>query len=169
MTIAHIGLGIITVGVTTMETRMQERDVALTPGQQVELGRYAFRFEGVEEVDGPNYAAVRARVVVTHDGKPDTVLFPERRNYLVQEQALAEASLGVGWRRDLLATLGEEVGGGAWSFRLQVRPLMRYVWFGAALMAFGGFLSTLDRRYRRRREAADPAADAAVATTGGVA
>ncbi|MEO6185389.1 MAG: heme lyase CcmF/NrfE family subunit [Steroidobacteraceae bacterium] len=160
MTLAHIGLGVVTLGITTMETRMIERDVALAPGQQIELGRYAFRFEGVEDVDGPNYAATRARVVVTHDGKPETVLFPERRNYLVQQQALAEASLGVGWKRDLLATLGEEVGKGAWSFRFQVRPLMRYVWFGAALMSLGGFLATLDRRYRRRKEAADERAAA---------
>jgi cytochrome c-type biogenesis protein CcmF len=40
---------------------------------------------------------------------------------------------------------------------VQVRPLMRYVWFGAALMAFGGFMATLDRRYRRRRDAGDQA------------
>ena len=83
------------------------------------------------------------------------MLLPERRNYWVQQQSLAEAALGVGWRRDLLATLGEEVGEGAWSVRVQVRPLMRYVWLGSALMAFGGLLATLDRRYRRRKEAAD--------------
>jgi cytochrome c-type biogenesis protein CcmF len=46
---------------------------------------------------------------------------------------------------------------------VQVRPLMRYVWLGAALMAFGGFLSTLDRRYRRRRETAESSVAVAVA------
>jgi cytochrome c-type biogenesis protein CcmF len=96
--------------------------------------------------------------VVTRDGKPDAVLFPERRNYFVQQQSLAEASLDVSWRRDLLATLGEPLGNDAWSMLLQVRPLMRYVWFGSALMALGGFLATLDRRYRRKREAAESAA-----------
>jgi cytochrome c-type biogenesis protein CcmF len=157
MTLAHIGLGVITVGITTMESRMLERDVALAPGQQVEVGRHVFRLESVEDVEGPNYEAKRARVVVSRDGKPDAVLFPERRNYFVQQQSLAEASLDVSWRRDLLATLGEPLGNNAWSMRVQVRPLMRYVWFGAALMAFGGFMATLDRRYRRRRDAGDQA------------
>jgi cytochrome c-type biogenesis protein CcmF len=156
MTLAHIGLGVITFGITTMESRMEQRDVALAPGQQAEVGRYVFRLESVEDVEGPNYAAKRARVVVTHDGKPDAVLFPERRNYYVQQQSLAEASLGVSWRRDLLATLGEPVDN-TWGMRLQVRPLMRYIWAGAALMAFGGFLATLDRRYRRKRETAESA------------
>jgi cytochrome c-type biogenesis protein CcmF len=90
--------------------------------------------------------------VATQEGGHETVLFPERRNYFVSGQALAEAALGVGWRRDLLATLGEELGNQTWSLRLQVRPLMRYMWLGAALMALGGFIATLDKRYRRRRE-----------------
>ena len=134
MTLAHIGLGILTMGITTMESRKLERDVALAPGEQVQLGDYTFRFEGTENVDGPNYEAVRARIEVFYKGKPDSVLLPERRNYWVQQQSLAEAALGTGWRRDLLATMGEEVGRGAWSLRVQVRPLMRLLWLGAALM-----------------------------------
>jgi cytochrome c-type biogenesis protein CcmF len=153
MMVAHIGLGVITIGITTMETRMTERDVAMRPGDVAVLGDYSFRFDGVEEVDGPNYLATRGKVTVTRNDSPEEVLYPERRSYFVSEQALAEAALGVGWRRDLLATLGEPLGSDAWSLRLQVRPLMRYVWFGSALMALGGFLATLDRRYRRRREA----------------
>ena len=85
--------------------------MALAPGEQVELGDYTFRFQGTENVDGPNYEAVRARIDVLHKGKPDTVLLPERRNYWVQQQSLAEAALGVSWSRDLLATMGEDVGG----------------------------------------------------------
>ena len=155
MTLAHIGLGVLTVGVTTMETRMLERDVALRPGEQVQLGAYTFTFEGVRDVEGPNYSAKQATVAVAHQGKPLATMLPERRNYWVQQTSLAEAALGVGWRRDLLVTMGEDLGNGAWSLRVQVRPLMRYVWLGAALMAFGGFLSTIDRRYRRRVESTE--------------
>ncbi|MEO6080690.1 MAG: heme lyase CcmF/NrfE family subunit [Steroidobacteraceae bacterium] len=152
MTLAHIGLGVITLGITTTERTMLPRDVALAPGKQVELGRYAFRLDSLEDVEGPNYDATRARVVVTHDGKPDAVMYPEQRNYKVQQQSLAEAALDVNLRRDLLATLKEPLGENAWALRFQVRPLMQFTWIGAALMAFGGFLATLDRRYRRRRE-----------------
>jgi cytochrome c-type biogenesis protein CcmF len=158
MTLAHIGLAVTLFGITSMERSRMERDVSLAPGQEVKLGAYAFRLESVEDVEGPNYSAVRARVTVTHNDRPEAVLLPERRNYDVQQQSLAEASLGLGWRRDLLATLGDPVGQDAWSMRLQVRPMMRFVWLGAVFMAFGGFLSTMDRRYRRRREAAQQAA-----------
>jgi len=162
MTLAHIGLGIVAMGITTMESRKLERDVALAPGEQVQLGDYTFLFKGTENVDGPNYEAVRARIEVLHKGKPETVMLPERRNYWVQQQSLAEAALATGWSRDLLATMGEEVGRGAWSIRVQVRPLMRLLWLGAALMALGGFLATLDRRYRRERVAATEPVQTAV-------
>jgi cytochrome c-type biogenesis protein CcmF len=153
MTMAHIGLGVLAISITTMESRMIERDVALKPGAQVELGRYTFRFDGVRDIEGPNYASKQATVSVSRDGKPVTVLLPERRNYFVQQQSLAEAALGVSWRRDLLVTLGESLGDGAWSVRLQVRPLMRWLWLGAALMALGGLIATLDKRYRKAIEA----------------
>jgi cytochrome c-type biogenesis protein CcmF len=142
MAVAHLGLGMITVGITAMESRMVDRDVALAPGEQVQLGQYTFRFDGVEEVEGPNYGALRGSVTVLKDGEQNDVLFPERRSYYVSRTALAEAALGVSWRRDLLATMGEDLGGGTWSLRLQVRPLMRYIWLGAALMALGGLLAS---------------------------
>jgi cytochrome c-type biogenesis protein CcmF len=157
MTLAHLGLGIMTIGIGISQTARVERDVALSPGQQVELGGYAFRFEGTELVEGPNYEAVRARIAVTRDGESQGVLLPERRAYFVQGQALAEAALGVRLRRDLLATLGEDLGGGAWSVRLQVRPLMMLIWIGAMLMTLGGIAAAADRRYRVRSTAREEA------------
>ncbi|HTQ36575.1 MAG TPA: cytochrome c-type biogenesis CcmF C-terminal domain-containing protein, partial [Steroidobacteraceae bacterium] len=170
MTLAHVGLAVTLLGITTMESRRVERDVSLAPGQQAQLGDYAFRLDSIkQDIDGPNYTATRARVVVTRNGKPDVVLLPEQREYDVQQQSLAQAALGVSWRRDVMVTLGEPVGNGAWSMRLQVRPLMRLVWLGAMCMAGGGLLATLDRRYRRRREALAQQQAAAAGAAPGVA
>ena len=33
--------------------------------------------------------------------------------------------------------------------RLQYKPLIRYIWLGALLIALGGGIAGLDRRYRR--------------------
>ncbi|MET0291000.1 MAG: heme lyase CcmF/NrfE family subunit [Steroidobacteraceae bacterium] len=166
MTLAHIGLGILAIGITADESARVERDVALSPGKSVDLGGYRFTFDGTADVEGPNYDALRGTFTVTQDGKAVATLQPERRTYWVQQQALAEASLGVNWQRDLLATLGEEIGNGAWSVRLQVRPLMSFIWLGAALMAVGGLFAACDKRYRQAARATVPAtaASTAVAT-----
>jgi cytochrome c-type biogenesis protein CcmF len=35
--------------------------------------------------------------------------------------------------------------------RLQYKPMVRYIWLGALIMALGGILAVTDRRYRTRR------------------
>jgi cytochrome c-type biogenesis protein CcmF len=61
---------------------------------------------------------------------------------------MTEAGIDAGWRRDLFVALGEDLGDGAWSVRLQYKPLVRFIWFGAVVMALGGLLAMTDQRYR---------------------
>jgi len=51
--------------------------------------------------------------------------------------------------RDLYIALGEPLGDGAWSVRVQHKPLIRWIWFGALMIGFGGLTTSFDRRYRR--------------------
>ncbi|MDH3915732.1 MAG: hypothetical protein OES37_06195, partial [Chromatiales bacterium] len=59
----------------------------------------------------------------------------------------------------------EPLGGEAWSLRMQYKPLIRLVWLGALLMAFGGLIAMSDRRYRVREQAEDMVQTGAEATT----
>jgi cytochrome c-type biogenesis protein CcmF len=156
MTVAHAGLGLFVLGVTFVESATIERDVALVPGQSVEIGAYTFRYEGGEPLQGPNYEGVRGRVVVTRAGRDVAVLAPEKRRYFVQGSVMTEAGIAAGWNRDLFVAMGEDVGASAWSLRMQYRPLIRFIWFGALLMAFGGVIAILDRRLRAAPTVAAP-------------
>jgi cytochrome c-type biogenesis protein CcmF len=44
--------------------------------------------------------------------------------------------------------LGEDLGAGRWSLRVQVRPLVSFIWLAALIMAIGGAVAASDRRYR---------------------
>jgi cytochrome c-type biogenesis protein CcmF len=39
--------------------------------------------------------------------------------------------------------------------RIQYKPLVRYIWLGALVMAIGGFIAATDRRYRTKVPAQD--------------
>jgi len=41
--------------------------------------------------------------------------------------------------------------------RIQYKPLVRYIWLGALVMAIGGFTAATDRRYRVKVPAVAPA------------
>jgi len=148
MTLAHIGLGVCVVAISTVESYTIERDVPIGVGETVALGRYAYRFESIQPVEGPNYDGVRGEVTVLRDGQPIAIMHPEKRNYWVQRSTMTEAGIHSRWNMNLFAALGEDLGGGRWSLRAQIRPLIDYVWLAAGLMALGGMLAASDRRYR---------------------
>jgi cytochrome c-type biogenesis protein CcmF len=149
MTLAHLGLAVFLVGALLTEGLSRQRELALAPGQSVDLGRHAFRFEGVERHAGPNYIADTGTVSVTHDGVALGVMHPEKRSYASGGQVMTEAAIAPGITRDLYVALGEPLGGGSWAVRVHVKPFVRWIWLGAVLMALGGFVTATDRRFRR--------------------
>jgi cytochrome c-type biogenesis protein CcmF len=155
MTLAHIGVGIFAIGVTVTQAYRIEKDIALKPGQSVELKGYKFDLKGMKEVDGPNYRAVQSEVVITRDGRTVATLHPQKRVYRVQTMPMTEAGIEVDWNRDLFVAMGEDLGNDTWSVRVQYKPMVRFIWLGALIMALGGLVAITDRRYRTRRETAD--------------
>ena len=71
---------------------------------------------------------------------------------------MTEAGIHARLNRDLFVALGEDLGAGKWSMRVQYKPLIRYIWLGALLMACGGLVSIADRRYRATATVKVPAA-----------
>jgi len=148
MTVAHIGLALFIIGITSVESYTHEKDVALATGQTAEIGDYQVRFVSVTPIEGPNYDGVRGELTVTREGRPVMTLLPEKRQYWVQRTVQTEAGIGTTRGANILIAMGEDLGAGKWSIRLQLRPLIEYVWIAAFLMALGGFLAASDRRYR---------------------
>lgn len=148
MTLAHIGLGIFVISITAVEGFTAERDVALAQGASAQMGAYQFKFEGVKAIQGPNYSGVGATVIVTHNGTPVAVMHPEKREYWVQHTVTTASAIRMYRVSNILVALGQDLGDGRWSLRLQVRPLVSFIWLAAFIMAAGGMLAISDRRYR---------------------
>jgi len=148
MTVAHIGLALAVIALTTVQSFTLERDVALAPGASARVGDYEFRFGGVQAVEGPNYSAMRGTLIVSEHGAQVAEMRPEKRQYWVQHQVTSETAIKMHHGKNLLLALGEDLGAGRWSVRIQIRPLVSLVWLAALVMAIGGALAASDRRYR---------------------
>ncbi len=148
--LAHIGLAITFTGITLVSIYNVEEDIRVEKGTSYKVNEYLFTFEGVTEVEGPNYTAYQGKVKITENGKLVTVLQPEKRIYRVQTMPMTEAGIDAGIFRDLFVALGEPLGDkGAWSLRIQYKPFIRWIWLGAIFMGIGGLFAAFDRRYRR--------------------
>ena len=151
MHLAHLGIAVITVGITMVKSYEVERDVRMGLNDTVTIENYSFELTGVSDVDGPNYKALRGDVKVTKDGKYLEMLYPEKRKYFSSAMPMTEAGIDSGFFRDLYVSLGEPIEGERlqWSVRVFYKPFVSWLWYGAILMVLGGLLAVSDRRYRK--------------------
>lgn len=114
---------------------------------------YDFTVKGFSEVKGSNFDATQAEVLVSKDGQDVTTLYPEKRNYIISMMPMTEAAIDASLMRDVYVALGEPIAkdSNQWAVRIYVKPLIRWIWLGAIIMALGGLLSMLDKRYRIKK------------------
>ena len=149
MMLAHLGIAVFCIGVVMVKAYEVESDVKMSVGDSTTVRGYTFTFDGIKELQGPNYVAAQGQMRVTRDGHAVAALRPEKRIYRVQQNPMTEAAIDAGLTRDLYVSLGEQVQGGAWIVRVYVKPFIDWIWGGCLLMALGGLLAVSDRRYRR--------------------
>lgn len=135
----------------------------MKPGETIELAGYEVTFNGVSQLQGPNYTSLRGSFGVFKESKKITDLFPEKRDYPAENSATTEAAIHTNFYSDIYVVLGDPDGKGGWVTRLYYNPLVPWIWGGAILMALGGGLSLSDRRLRIG--APRPAASTSTANT----
>ena len=148
MVLAHLGVAMTVWGIAFSQNYSVERDVRMNVGDSVQIADYDFTFKGISDANGPNYIGGKAQIDITRYGKPEAILFAEKRLYTVSKMPMTEAAIDWGFTRDLYVALGEKLANNAWALRLYYKPFIRWIWLGGLFMALGGLLCMFDRRYR---------------------
>ncbi len=148
MCVAHLGVGMFILGVTVVSAFNVETDMSMRPGETLEVADHAFELRDLRQVEGPNYTAIEGVIEIRKDGDVVSEVYPQKRQYLVQKNWMTEAGIEVQWNKDLFIALGDQLGNNTWSVRIQYKPMIRFIWLGAIIMALGGLIAVTDRRYR---------------------
>ncbi|WP_447594712.1 heme lyase CcmF/NrfE family subunit [Stenotrophomonas rhizophila] len=149
MLLAHGGVAVFLAGALLVEALNVQREVALSPGQSLQVSGYEVRFEGVDHQQGPNYTADRGHMRILRNDRELALLHPEKRAYASGGQMMTEAGIHARIGGDVYVALGEPLGNNAWAVRVHIKAFVRWIWLGALLMALGGFVTAADRRFRR--------------------
>ena len=151
MALAHCGIGLFLAGALLTDALSRQRELALRPGQTVQLGRDCYQFVGTQRREGPNYLSDygTVRLLDAACSNPIDTLHPEKRSYASGGQVMTEAAIDADLFRDRYVALGEPLGDGSWAVRVHSKPMVRFVWLGALLMALGAFVTAMDKRFRR--------------------
>lgn len=160
--LAHLGLGLSTLGLVGVLSFETENILTMKPGQTVEVAGRTLRFEEIHPVQGPNFTEDRGRFsLLGDDGKPYGEIVSAKRFYPVRKMPTTEAGIRTIGLSQLYISLGDPTADGAIVVRIWWKPLVTLIWFGALVMMFAGAISLMDRRLRvgapmrKQRMAAD--------------
>ena len=139
--LAHAGVLVFAAGIVFSSGSHQEISLNLSPGQQVELAGYIFRFERLDLEAKGNYTSEKAQITLWQNEKRIGSLQPERRFYAARRQQMMEPGIRWNLMHDWYAVIGEKTGPDRYAMRLYVQTGVRWIWGGGLLMVCGALLS----------------------------
>ena len=145
--LAHAGLAVMLLGILAATQWRAEIVVAAAPNQQINIAGISLRYDGLREIDGPNYRAEQARLTYLTGRHQGTHIFPERRFYEAERAQTTEAAITTDMTGHLYAVVGE-TSGDKRILRLWHHPYVAFIWLGALLMALGGSFALVTRLRR---------------------
>jgi len=148
--IVHVGILIYFVAFAGMAFKV-EREATLKPGESVELRSpfghtYTFTHLGVSQFESLNRIVTAGTVELRKDGKPAGIITSEKRQHVDSfKRPTFEPSTEVGIRsglqEDVYVVLAGVVNGTEEAvYRFNLNPLVWWVWFGGAVLVFGGLV-----------------------------
>ena len=164
--VVHIGIVLIMLGFAGSGYK-QTAQVLLTPGEQVEVGRFTVRHDRLVITDDGAKEMHTAEVTVFKDGTEVGQMFPGRWYYRKHEDSpTTEVAMRRRISEDLYVVLAAyDMGDQSASFQVTVNPLVNWIWFGFTMLAFGTGVALLPES-RFAFLASKASADSVGATSG---
>lgn len=146
MNMAHIGVAIFTIGVAGVSFFDSETITRMQINDSIESGSKTFTLTQVTPVQGPNYTAIAATVMMTDKRGKEVALTSEIRRFPVARSQTTEAAIKTGFWGDTYVVYGGGTSGDGFVIRIYQKPLITWIWGGAGLMMLGGLLAMGPRR-----------------------
>lgn len=142
--IIHVGIVLMFLGFAGAGYKQSELKV-LKPGQQMQVGRYTVRHEGVAVTDDGQKQMITARLTAIRDGKVLGEMRPAKWVFRKHEDnPTTEVAIRRSPGDDLYVVLGGfELANQSVTLDVYVNPLVNWVWVGFAVLALGTVIALL--------------------------
>ena len=151
--IAHLGIVLMAVAFTASSAYAQTARLTLAPGRTAHFDGHSFVYLGSRTVNGPGRTSLVATVEV------DGVMYhPAIEEFALNDNPVNSPSYHSTLAEDILLTLSSTPNGphGRISLDVAVKPLVIWLWLGAAVVVGGGALALVPDGRRRRPRGPPP-------------
>ena len=142
--IVHVGIVLMFLGLAGAGYKL-EQQVIMSPGDEVEIGRFTVRHNRLSETDDGQKQMVTAHLTLFKDGAEVGQLYPARWFFRKHEtEPTTEVAIRRSLSEDVYVTLASyDIGDQSANFQLTVNPLVNWLWFGFTVLALGTGIALL--------------------------
>jgi cytochrome c-type biogenesis protein CcmF len=146
--IVHLGIVLMFLGFAGQGYKLHEENLRLKPGQQVTVGRFTVRHDTITVTSDDQKQMITGHITVSRDGKVLGTLEPARWFFAKHEdQPTTEVAMRRAPGEDVYVVLAAyEVETQTGIYTVTVNPLVNWIWFGFAVLAFGTGIALLPER-----------------------
>ncbi len=147
--IVHLGIMLMFLGFAGNGFK-REQILQLNLGQQVSVGHYTLRNDGVKISDDGQKQMVTGYITVFRDGKQLDTVYPAKWFYRKhEEEPTTEVAIRRTFAEDLYIVLAfqpSDLKTQTASLQININPLVDWIWFGFGIMALGTGIALLPER-----------------------
>jgi cytochrome c-type biogenesis protein CcmF len=144
--IVHLGILIVTLGVTGSQAWSVQTETTLRRGEAAELAGYRVRFDGLTATEESNHFKVAGAFTVSN-GRVIGILRPAKKFYPQEQSPIAGVDYRLGLGEDVYLVLGDFARDGSQAtVKLQVNRLVSWIWIGGGVLTLGALLAILPDR-----------------------
>ena len=142
--IAHIGVGIVIIGITCSSVFKNELEFNLNEGEKFKVNGTKVLFEKIETSNDINYQSLRGSFLFDIEEKKPTKIEAGKNYYPVSKVITSEAGILHQWNRDVYFILGDQKNN-EWFVRVLINPFVSFIWLGVIIMVCSGFIAVSKR------------------------
>jgi len=145
--VIHLGILVITLGVTGSQAWSVQTETTLKRGDAAELAGYRIRFDGLAAREESNHFKVVGTFTVSNGRIGPTAMRPAKKFYPQEQTPIAGVDYWMGLTEDLYLVLGDFARDGTEAtIKVQVNRLVSWIWIGGFVLTLGALLAILPER-----------------------
>ena len=142
--IAHIGVGVMIIGITFSSIYQKEYNFNIAVGEEVTIDNQVLKLEKIQIIEEKNYQSLKANFSLEKKNRIISYIEPGKNYYPVSKMITTEAGIYHDWFKDIYITLGNE-NNNIWFIRVYINPLVSFIWVGVFIMIFSSVIAVIKK------------------------
>jgi len=145
--IAHFGFSLFILSILFNNIFTTEIITNLKVGETFKSEKLIIKFENLSENQGKNFKSIIGEFVIENPEGNIEIMKPELRIYNQPNISTSEADIKTTLLSDKFITMNTVQNQDYFNIRYQIKPFMIWIWLSVLLIASGGFLSLIKKKY----------------------